>query len=204
MSGLKLPLFNKSSSDNNNSSCNENEEKNKYYFEIMPIVLQSFVISILEIILACVYKNDITCHSSIYKPFTWLIIDGISNLLYSILLIVVCIGDNVKVSKVESMYNNTSELYVLWIIVGSIMFWRDCRDDLPKHVNNFCYVKFIINYIVIIRNYTIKPIIKSIKYNTDKININNNNNNNNNNTSELRDQTNNSRSYNFLKFWQRT
>lgn len=106
-----------------------------------------------------IYYNDIeNCVSEVISIKTWLLVDGINNLILGAIVFLILLT---WTSNNDENNNNIypiaiimfiplyilSTFQVAWLIVGSIMFWRDCPNLEPTRLNDFMYAVLIIGYI---------------------------------------------------------
>lgn len=116
------------------------------------VLLIILSLPIVEIVFGIQYYQNLDCQSNINIPiYLWLIIKGSFSILT--IFLVGCLYS----------LNNKSVLFVLtnpclyflqlfnlvWLILGSIIFWRDCSNLKPESVNILLYVSLIFGYISI-------------------------------------------------------
>ena len=105
---------------------------------------------IAELCIALIYKNEIICESEIgIDIVTWLVIKSIVTM--STVLVISCffmIGKDSPVFRL--VYLIKIIIYIFnfsWLIVGSLIFWRDCYDLQPESVNTFMWISLILGYV---------------------------------------------------------
>lgn len=113
-----------------------------------------FALPVAEIIMAEKYRQDMSCPNDIISPYTWMLVEGIVGIfIYGLYGIVTALlltdGQSSKV--LGGLF--CIPLWILtvfhfaWIIVGAIMFWRDCIDLETKSMNDFYWAVLIINLV---------------------------------------------------------
>lgn len=122
-------------------------------------ILLTIILSlpIVEIVFGIQYYNQIECISDINIPLDiWLIVRGSSTILTLILFI--CVMYFISRNNLTSFLGILLSplFYVLqffnfiWLILGSIIFWRYCSNVEPESVNILLYVSLIFGYISIL------------------------------------------------------
>ena len=102
-----------------------------------------FSIPIIEIVFGIIYNNS-SCDSLI-TPSLWLFVSASTYIIYTIL---------VPLSKyVDKDLSNAISTILLsfnfiWMSIGSIVFWRDCKDKLPTHFDKFMWSMLLINWVI--------------------------------------------------------
>jgi hypothetical protein len=112
---------------------------------------------IVQVIYGAHHQHDYNCESFIGIS-DWLIVKG-STMLGAVFIGLLMVG----FTNHAAIYNKPSSaccalmLYILymcilffqtaWLIVGSIIFWRDCVDVAPTSVNDLMWASLIIGYI---------------------------------------------------------
>ena len=112
---------------------------------------------IAEIVMAEKHRSDMKCPNDIVSPYTWMLTEGIVGIfIYGIIgVITVCTmqGKNSTASGVAGLFFVPLVLLTLfhtaWIIVGAVMFWRDCIDLEDSSMNEFYWAVLIINLVSI-------------------------------------------------------
>lgn len=114
------------------------------------------VVSIVELVYLDQYGDDIHCNSSLINPYKWLLINSIVNIVCAFLfvgpLIINYFNQNIfeKYSAFACVMCIFCAIFsVIWMIIGSIMFWRDCNNKLPQPINDLFYGILITYYIII-------------------------------------------------------
>jgi hypothetical protein len=103
-----------------------------------------------ELVLAILYKNDIICYTDLHvNIFEWLIIKSSVNIGLLVLFFILFILSN----KDTCYYNFVCAIYYIislfnfgWLILGSIIFWRDCYNLSPSSINILMWVSLIMGY----------------------------------------------------------
>ena len=108
-----------------------------------------------EIFIGYWYKNEIICNSTMNITLSnWLIIKG-STFIITLLLAITYLNSG-KTSLCK--YISLTTLYIFnifhlpWLIVGTILFWRDCPDVSPTIVNTTMWISLIYGYIYVLNN----------------------------------------------------
>ena len=123
---------------------------------LVPIFLVCLVLPCVQIGYAATYKDTISCGiSTIISPYTWLLTSGITGLCLGILIIsttyimIVNFGINTAFITVLSLLLIPCGLFSFsWIIIGSVMYWRDCAGTIqPTSVDSLIKASLIIAYI---------------------------------------------------------
>jgi hypothetical protein len=93
------------------------------------------------IIMTEIYHDDLQC-SSITTPYIWLMVDG--SVLFVLLFIALI---NATCCNMLHVIHDVLRFPVLfemaWMLIGSVIFWRDCMNSMPKPI----YVLFWITLI---------------------------------------------------------
>ncbi len=106
----------------------------------------------LEIYIGATYRDEIVCDSPIFVGIgNWLIIKGSC---YIITLFVICLF---LYSNPKSFCNTIVKIivfvmnifFISWLIIGTVLFFRDCNVLTPVIVQNMMYVSLIFGYISI-------------------------------------------------------
>jgi len=121
------------------------------------LFLLSILVPILIIVYAGIYNhaNDTSnCTSSTNISFpTWLYVNGFLNLSYAIIMFII-----IYLKKFRSMSNmcintctTTIPIYlaiIIWTMIGSLMYWRDCLHIQPITFNYIIMGTLIYNYVI--------------------------------------------------------
>jgi len=131
---------------------------NFYLFVLLSFscILIITIIPIYEMYVGIYYMNDIICETSILNisiPI-WLIVK--SSLSFFIILLVyiniVLSSDNLYpyyILYITYIFN------IFWVIIGSIIFWKDCSNITPYYVNTFIWFDLIFSYATIFNNFVL-------------------------------------------------
>lgn len=113
------------------------------------ILLFILIFPILEIYFGSHYYYDIECVSTIKIPLSiWLIVKGsvsIINIFYICIYISIVKNDFGKLLLLY-LFSLTNIFSFIWIILGSIIFWRDCLLCKPDDLNILMYFSLIFGY----------------------------------------------------------
>lgn len=120
---------------NNGSSCC-----------IYSCVFLAFALIIAFIIIEYVYATkykDSSCNSFMH-PSTWLYVS--TSVAISSIIILPCAKyiDKYKYDDISFIY---SLFGFIWLIIGSVIYWRDCSSIEPKTFNDFIYAILLISWI---------------------------------------------------------
>lgn len=96
----------------------------------------SLIYEIVILIYAGIYKDKMHCYTNVVKPYTWLEVYAWINIVYNFV-------SNFVPEFVKELFFLT---IVIWTILGSVMFFRDCNGHLPKDINNLYHVILLISY----------------------------------------------------------
>ena len=111
------------------------------------------------------YKDSVeaTCNSTIAVSIpTWLIVEGSVGIGFVTSLIIFMLS---AFSESAAMFLMLVPIILIglfqfaWLIVGSVLFWRDCYHVMPDSLNQLMWASLIIGYI---------SILVSSRVNTDK------------------------------------
>lgn len=123
-------------------------------FGMLFIIGLFFALPIAEIVMAEKYRADMSCPNDIISPYTWMLTEGIVGIfVYGLCGIIFSVAiDGTDNSKALAVLFSVplwflSMFQCAWIIVGAIMFWRDCIDLETKSMNDFYWTVLIINLV---------------------------------------------------------
>lgn len=146
-------IMSKQVSTQNNSNC--------YLYccsgvSILCLTVFLFALPVTELTLSLIYRDDIICNSDIQVTiFEWLVLKSSINIILLLIFFILSIFDN----KDNYLYSFIFFTYYLfgvfnfaWLIVGSIIFWRDCYNLEPYSINILMWVSLIMGYINIYIN----------------------------------------------------
>jgi hypothetical protein len=116
-------------------------------------------LAITEISFGNMYDTSETCDSFI-ELSDWLIIKGVITLVFAIVAIPLYMSGTVMMVKDKDSCAGeccacggfvlmwlVCAFQFAWLIVGSVVFWRDCHDVEPKRVNTLMWCSLIIGYV---------------------------------------------------------
>jgi hypothetical protein len=133
---------------NPNSNCYIYLCSSTLFFCMMTCLL---ALPVSEMTLAILYRNDIVCHTDLYiNVFEWLIIKSSINILLLVsffILFVLNSKETCCYSFLFVIYYIISVFNLGWLILGSILFWRDCYNLSPSSINILMWVSLIMGYI---------------------------------------------------------
>jgi len=131
--------------------------------ETFSLVLRRFVnfltiaaLPVAQLIIGVIFKDEVVCETNIVSIPNWLIIKGSSVLFMAMFSFVFSIAKAMKNNCIMRWLSVFCVLFYLsclfnlgWLIVGSVVFWRDCNDLTPKPVNTMMWCSLIIDYVLI-------------------------------------------------------
>ncbi len=113
-----------------------------------------FSLPIAEIVMAEKYRQDMSCPNDLISPYTWMLTEGIVGIFIYGLCGILCAlmitgSDSSKKTGVVLCIPLwlLSVFHLAWLIVGAVMFWRDCIDLETKSMNDFYWAVLIINFV---------------------------------------------------------
>ena len=119
-----------------------------------------YVLPVVEVVYGSHYlNNNETCCQSDFNISIpeWLVIDGSSGLLFYTVFLYIIIYKIIYEDKLSISYIFAVTLFILsslfkvaWIVVGSILFWRDCININPKQLNSIMWAVLLISIISMI------------------------------------------------------
>ena len=146
---------------------------------VLLILLVVFIIGcmlifpLMQLYYGVTYYNQLEHCSDLPEPDVFLIVEGVVMFSEIITLIVTSYASNVLLSEnpphMVEFWNFSCVLSycllilccmfnIAWIIIGSVMFWRDCYHIQPKEINTMMWITLISGYVsyVVIHNQTNK------------------------------------------------
>ena len=105
-------------------------------------------LNIVELVFAYSYNID-ECNSSIPIHISqWLIVKAITAITCTLL---VCLSLTFSKFCAYPILLLNGAFNICWLIVGSIIFWRDCPNVGPPEVNSLMWASLILGYLSIIQ-----------------------------------------------------
>jgi len=138
-------------------------------FEMIPVCLCGVILMlslfcitlalpISEIYVGIYYKNKIICSNSLMVNISeWLIVKGSVYIVY-IILNFICIysSKNTLIQCITLPIIYILNLFLLiWLVIGSVNFWRDCPLLEPQEINTFMWCSLIFGYIFLFKTITV-------------------------------------------------
>lgn len=120
-----------------------NNDKKLTYYNFF-IFIFNLIICGLELYVSIFYYHQIKCHT-IISPYLWLIVDSIDNILILIYSFFKIKGEKSKTFK--NQYSIILMFKFAWIIIGAVIFWRDCNNKKITISNITFWVVLIISFI---------------------------------------------------------
>ena len=121
---------------------------------------------LLEIYFGFYYFNIINC-SKTFEHITmpiWLIIKGIFSMTNNILIILLLQMKHKELKRIlfYIFYYFMNIFLLIWIIIGSIIYWKDCTNFQPYDINLFTLFTGYITFLYIIFNKADNKNLKNI------------------------------------------
>ena len=132
-------------------------DENCFYYLITGICLSFksiiilFTLPISEIYFGINYGDEVNCSTNIFNLSlkNWLIIKGSISILniFSFATMVGC-GNKSICNYIFYIINNIILTFnIIWLIIGSIIFWAYCKNLEPVNINTLMYFSLILGYI---------------------------------------------------------
>ncbi len=106
---------------------------------------------IYELVIGSTYRDQVDCVTDIVSILTWLIVKGSVGLFVVIFLSVLVTSKNDCCIGLATIFAIPFYLaYVFsfaWLIIGSVVFWRDCSHLSPRPVNTMMWCSLTIGYV---------------------------------------------------------
>ncbi|ATZ81093.1 hypothetical protein BMW23_1049 [Bodo saltans virus] len=108
---------------------------------------------ITQLVMQNMYADQMDCKSFV-PPRTWLIVEGVTSIVNVALLFFIIAGALTQkkvlilaagIASIPSIF--LSMFKFAWLIVGSVMFWRDCSNMNPTQINTLMWCSLIIGYV---------------------------------------------------------
>lgn len=113
-------------------------------------------IGIAELAMVGKHGHEIVCESPIMSLQSWLIVDGIFNIVGGCIVGLLYFGeDNAEqfTERARKINKPFIAFELVWTIIGSIVFWRDCPHVTPHSIYNLMFAVLILSYISIYVHY---------------------------------------------------
>lgn len=103
----------------------------------------------LEFFFATYYQSKTKCDKSLVNLSVWLIIKAITSYLSIICLLLSILSDR------QTLYYTVCSpisiililFIIVWLIIGSVIFFKDCLNVEESDLNTFMYISLISGYI---------------------------------------------------------
>jgi hypothetical protein len=133
---------------------------------ILALVLM-FALPSAEIHIATNYASQVTCESSVGVSFkAWLLVKGIVGILSVptalVIVLTMALGkaamDKIPLIGILLLLSSSFVLWIIsafnfaWLIIGAVIFWRDCKNLDPLEVNNMMWASLIIGFVFLAMN----------------------------------------------------
>lgn len=113
-------------------------------------------VGIAELAMVGNHGHEIVCDSPIMSLQSWLIVDGIVNIIGGCIIGLLYFGEDNAAKFTESARRVNKPFIafeLIWTIIGSIVFWRDCPHVTPHSIYNLMFAVLILSYISIYVHY---------------------------------------------------
>lgn len=120
-----------------------------------------YTLPITEFIMATEHRHEMKC-DSFMSPYTWMIVEGIIGMFIGTVFSLITVGGFIAIQENENENCILSIVTILgipliivnvfnfvWLIIGSIMFWRDCSNLEPESMNTLYWIVLIFGWISI-------------------------------------------------------
>jgi len=124
------------------------------------------VIPILEIIYGINY-NSFQCKESTFYLSSWLLIKGILNCT-SLITIFMMVYLHVKNCLITNYFIIVNFLTIVWLLSGTIVFYRDCINIKPYDLNIFIWISILNGYISICNYHFLSSTYEMYTYDIDE------------------------------------
>ena len=103
----------------------------------------------LEFFFASYYQDKTKCNKSLVNLSVWLVIKGITSYFCIISLLFSIISDRQTLFYIVcSPFSIILNLFIIvWLIIGSVIFFKDCLNVEDEELNTFMYISLISGYI---------------------------------------------------------
>ena len=109
---------------------------------------------VVAIIYACLNWNDMQCPNNVVQPNIWLVVQSVVNIIWFYILALM-IWAAMKKDKISTFCLIMANMFILtfnivWIIIGSVMFWNNCAYHIPPSPRAITAVYLIFGYMSIL------------------------------------------------------
>ena len=128
-------------------------------------ILCSILFILLEIYFGFYYLNTINCETTItyINIPLWLIVKGFLSIVNIILILLILEIKKKSLRFVFYIFHYIINIFlIIWIIIGSIIYWKDCSYFKPYFINLFMGFSLISGYLSILYNIFNKHDIKKL------------------------------------------
>ena len=113
-----------------------------------------FSFPIVELAFAGFYKNSVeNCDTPLVPIIPWLTVSGSMGIVAGCMCLIMMLGAAKESTLIVTF--GTIVIYLcsifqlIWLILGSVMFWRDCHNATPSRLNDMMWAALIIGYIAL-------------------------------------------------------
>jgi hypothetical protein len=142
------PTFKSNNKSNNKSNiCMDIINLSCLFISLCAVITILLGFPVIEIYYGIFYFNKIDCISSINIPIdVWLIVKGLSSML-NIISSCVIIKNEIRSKIIFSHILIVNNIFTfIWLILGSIIYWRDCSYCKPESVNILMNFSLILGF----------------------------------------------------------
>lgn len=111
---------------------------------------------VTEIVMGTIYKDDVVCETDVVDIPVWLIVKGATGLFVVVFLVMAILASVTRNDCFVGLIATFTIPFFLscifslaWLIIGSVVFWRDCIHLTPTSVNTLMWCSLIIGYVSI-------------------------------------------------------
>ena len=105
-----------------------------------------------EIVMGLYFREKLVCNTPLFISISeWLVIKGSISVI-GIIILFVCFfsaKNSLLYCLILPVVYIINLFLLIWVIVGSILFWRDCPNLEPKEVNTYMWFSLIFGYIFV-------------------------------------------------------
>lgn len=124
---------------------------------LFALLILNYALPVADIIMGSINNNVTACDTSLPSVHTWLIVKGAVGLFISTYTSMSFVAKRTETNffvMATSVFRTPFNLSLLfmwaWLIVGSVMFWRDCRHLGPDSLNTMMWCSIIIGYFYVL------------------------------------------------------
>lgn len=125
---------------------------------ILIIFFPFIILSLTQLIMNDKYHNELQC-SSLVTPYNWMIIEAsvtLNTIFFELLSLIIhdskniCPLMNCISPKMICFFPKMIGIFhMTWLIIGSIVFWHDCMNSMPKPMNVLFWITLISSWLLV-------------------------------------------------------